>query len=82
MTQRPAVLLLYPAALAGLAALLYAPNWRRDSTTMLQEIRATLKQNGNKAHETWQLLNKQRHTINEIRDHLPPVTKGSTKASS
>jgi hypothetical protein len=28
------------------------------------------------------ILKKQRHTINEIRDHLPPVTKGSTKASS
>jgi hypothetical protein len=49
---------------------------------MLREIRATLKQNGNKAHETWQLVNKQRHTISEIRDHLLPVTKGSTKASS
>ena len=47
MTQRPAVLLLYPAALAGLAAILYALNWRRDSTTMLQEIRATLKEDRN-----------------------------------
>ena len=49
---------------------------------MLQEIRATLKHNGNKAHETWQILNKQRHTIIDIRDHLLPVTKGSSKASS
>jgi hypothetical protein len=46
MKQRSAELLLYPAALAGLAAFLYALNWRNESTTMLREIRATLKQNG------------------------------------
>jgi hypothetical protein len=82
MKQRHAELLLYPAALAGLAAFLYALNWRHDSTSMLREIRATLKQNGNKAHQASELLDKQRHAIERIHHHLMPVTKGSSKPNS
>jgi hypothetical protein len=82
MKQRPAELLLYPAVLAGLAAFLYALNWRHNSATMLHEIRATLKQNGNKTHQASELLSKQHRAIKEFHAYLLPVTKGSTKAAS
>ncbi len=45
MTYRSKVLLLCPAAVAGLTALIYAANRHRKATALLSDIRNDLKEN-------------------------------------
>jgi hypothetical protein len=82
MNQRPAVLL-YPAALAGIAAgLFYAIRLTSRRNALLHEIRSTVEQNAARSHATYRLLKKQRRALRSLCDYLLPVTKGVEKSTS
>jgi hypothetical protein len=82
MNQRPAVLL-YPAALAAIAAgLFYAIRLTSRSNALLQEIHGTVQQNTARSHATYRLLKKQRRVLRSLCDYLLPVTKGVEKPAS
>jgi len=82
MNQRSAALL-YPVALAGIAAgLFYAVRSARRRDPLLCEIRRTVEQNAARSHATYRLLKKQRSALRQLSDHLLPVTKGLEKSAS
>jgi hypothetical protein len=82
MTYRSKVLLLCPAAIAGLATLLYAGLQQRKSTTVLGDIRNYVKENVAETRALHRTLRRQRGAINDIHRYLVPVTKGSSKHAS
>ena len=83
MNQRPATLLLYPTALAGLAAVLfYAVRWRRESTTLLRDIRGNVEKNAARSAATYRLLKKQRRALCALSDYILPIPKGVEKTAS
>ena len=79
MTYRSEVLLLCPAAVAGIAALLYAVTQQRKSTAVLGDIRNCVKENVAETRALHRTLRRQRGAINGIHRYLIPVTKGSSK---
>ena len=81
MTPRPAVLP-YPAALAGIAALLYAAACHRQSTNLLRKLAGRLEPDIASTHETYRVLKRQRSATEEIHEYLVPVTKGSSETPS
>ena len=82
MNQRSAVLL-YPVALAGIAAgLFYAIHSARRRDPLLREIRSTVEQSAALSHATYRLLKKQRSALRQLSDYLLPVTKGVEKTAS
>jgi hypothetical protein len=82
MTYRSKVLLLCPAAVAGLTALIYAANRHRKATALLSDIRNDLKENVAETRALHRTLRHQRGAINDIHRYLVPVTKGSSKHAS
>ena len=83
MNERSPALFLYPAAIAGFAALLYAINRRRRSAAILVQIRDVLKQNIAETRALHRTLRRQRGAINDIRGYfIPPVSKRVGKAVS
>ena len=82
MTYRSKVLLLCPAAIAGVAALLYAVIRKRQSTDLLGDIHTCLKENVAETRALHRTLRRQRGAINDIHRYLVPVTKGSSKQAS
>ena len=82
MTYRSKVLLLCPAAIAGLASLLYAGLQQRKSTTVLGDIRNYVNENVAETRALHRTLRHQRGAINDIHSYLVPVTKGSSKHAS
>ena len=80
MKQRPAAVLIYPAALVGLAAvLLYVNRRHRASTIMLGEIRDAANRSAASSQASYRLLKQQRRTLRALRDYLLPVPKGVEK---
>ena len=79
MTYLSKVLLLCPAAVAGLAAQLYSTNLQRKATTLLGDIRKDMKDNVVETRALHRTLRHQRGAINDIHRYLVPVTKGSSK---
>ena len=61
MTYRSKVLLLSPAAIAGLTALIYAANRHRKATALLSDIRNDLKENVAETRALHRTLRHQRH---------------------
>ncbi len=79
MTHRT---LLCPAAIAGLAALVYVLYRHREPNAILGEIRDSLKENVTETRALHRTLRRQRGAINEIHRYLVPVTKGLEKPAS
>ena len=79
MTYGSKVLLLCPAAIAGVAALLCAVTQQRKSTAVLGEIRNCVKESVAETRALHRTLRRQRGAINDIHRYLVPVTKGSSK---
>ena len=79
MTYRSNVLLLCPAAIAAVAALLYAVTRQRPSTDLLGDIHRYLKENVAETRALHRTLRRQRGAINDIHRYLIPVTKGVSK---
>jgi hypothetical protein len=77
MTYGSKVLLLCPAAIAGLTALLYAGIRQRNA--VLGEISTGIKENVAETRALHRTLRHQRGAINDIHRYLVPVTKGSSK---
>ena len=82
MTYGSKVLLLCPAAIAGIAALLYAVTRQRQSTDLLGDIHNCLEENVAETRALHRTLRRQRGAINDIRRYLVTVTKGSAKHGS
>jgi hypothetical protein len=61
MTYRSKVLLLSPAAIAGLTALIYAANRHRKATALLSDIRNDLKESVAETRALHRTLRHQRH---------------------
>jgi len=79
MTDRSKVLLLCPAAIVGVAALLYAVTRRRRSTDLLGDIHQSMRENVAETRALHRTLRRQRGAVNEIHRYLVPVTKGVSK---
>ena len=79
MPTSPKVSLLCPAAIAGIAALLYAVTRQRQSTDLLGDIHNCLEENVAETRALHRTLRRQRGAINDIHRYLVPVTKGSSK---
>ena len=73
MRLRSTALLLCPAA-AGLAALLYALTWHRNSSAVLGEIRDSIKEGGAGTRAPHRTLGHQRGAIHDIHQYLVPVS--------
>jgi hypothetical protein len=82
MTYGSKVLLLCPAAIAGVSALIYAISRQRQSTDLLGGIHNCLKENVAETRALHRTLRRQRGAINDIHRYLGPVTKGSAKHPS
>lgn len=82
MNQRSADVLFCSAAVAGVAALLYALNWRHESTAILREIRASVSRNNNKLRDTYAAVAEHRKVLNDAHKRVCTVTKGSPKPAS
>jgi|BarGraIncu00222A_1022003.scaffolds.fasta_scaffold277636_2 hypothetical protein len=82
MTDRSKVLLLCPATIAGLTALIYAANRHRKATALLSDICNNMKENVAETRALHRTLRHQRGAINDIHRYLVPVTKGSSKHAS
>ena len=80
MIDRP-VFLLWPVALTGLAALLYAVNQHRRTVSVLEQIRDSVQNNALQTRALHRTLRRQRGAINDIHRYLLPVSKGSEKAT-
>jgi hypothetical protein len=78
MTNRPGFLL-WPVAVTGLAALLYAVNQHRRSAIVLEQIRDSVQDNTLQTRALHRTLRRQRGAINDIHRYLLPVSKGSEK---
>ena len=78
MTPRPAVLL-YPAALAGIAALLYAAACHRQSTNLLRKLAGRLEPDIASTQETYRVLKRQRSPPKKSTSTLCPSQKGLQK---
>jgi hypothetical protein len=76
MTYRSTVLLLCPAAIAGVAAWLRALKWQSQSTAVLREIRKSAKESVAETRALHRTLRRQRGAINDIHRYLVPVSKG------
>ncbi|HEV2318021.1 MAG TPA: hypothetical protein VGV89_10695 [Thermoplasmata archaeon] len=80
MKPRPAAVLIYPAALVGIAAaLLYLNRRRRPSTRLLGEIRDTVHRSAASSQASYRLLKQQRRTLQALSGYLLPVPKRSAK---
>lgn len=75
MTDRP-FFLLWPVALTGLVALLYAINQHRRSALLLEQIRDSVQDNAIQTRALHRTLRRQRGAINDIHHYLLPVPKG------
>ena len=83
MKQRPAAVLIYPAALLGIAAvLLYVNRRRRQSTAVLGNIRDTVNRSAASSQAAYRLLKQQRRALRALSDYLLPVSKGVEKPAS
>jgi hypothetical protein len=81
--KQPLAVLLYPAALAVIAAgFLYAIRSERRRNALLHHIRGTVEQNAARSHATYRLLKKQRRVLQAIAEYLLPVPKGVEKPAS
>ena len=72
MTDRSKVLLLCPAAIAGVSALLYAVSRQRKSTDLLGDIHNCMKENVAETRALHRTLRRQRGAINDIHRYLLP----------
>jgi hypothetical protein len=82
MSERTAALL-YPATLAGIAAVLfYAIRSQRQSSAMLRSIRDTTEHDANRSRAIYRLLKKQRRVLHQLSDYLLPGPKGVEKTAS
>jgi hypothetical protein len=79
MTDRSKVLLLCPAAIAAVAAVLYAVNRQRQSTDLLGDIHQSMKENVAETRALHRTLRHQRGAVNDIHRYLVPVTKRVSK---
>ena len=83
MNQRFTAVLIYAAALVGLAAvLLYVNRRRRQSTAVLGEIRDTVNRSAANSQAAYRLLKQQRRALRALSDYLLPVSKGVEKPAS
>jgi hypothetical protein len=82
MTHRSRLLLLCPAAIAAVAALLYAVTRQRQSSELLEDIQQYMKENVAETRALHRTLRRQRGAVNDIHRYLVPVTKGSSKHAS
>ena len=72
MNYRSKVLLLCPAAIAAVAALLCAVTQQRKSTAVLSDIRNCAKENVAETRALHHTLRRQRGAINDIHRYLLP----------
>jgi hypothetical protein len=76
MTHRTTALLLCPAAIGGLVALIYVLTRHREPSAILGEIRDSLKENVSETRALHHTLRRQRAAINGLHRYIVPVTKG------
>ena len=81
MNQRPAVLLLFPAALAGITAVFfYATAGVANQPLCFGTSGGDVEKNAARSAETYLLLKKQRRDLRTLSDYVLPVPKGVQKS--